>query len=361
MDDAPVGTALPIQTVATTKTAADGSYSIELAPTPAMQKVAAGNGGWVNLEVGTAAVATTTRTETAGISRKVSGSTWDLTATTTDQSSSSSTTARRATAGDEDPAPTANALAPLDLVFSADSPTTTPGTPDSAVTRTALSRANPSYCSFIVTGRPKRATSVVEFHSASNSNGLWSYGKQADSDIDQGIDYSGDGGWTIGVTRHVANTTSSTAGRDHTGKVDNYGRTNFEFVDGYYKNTFGSGIGNCTGTSIPVGTKVKNPIEWFGGVSSSTKAGSEYFGCSSQPQKGNRSAYAPGSFHIRDANDAAEIGAALSIGPLQLGGKSGYSTRMYMTWQVKRGKGIWLCGTNYGVIHAGVVHAQNIP
>jgi hypothetical protein len=32
---------------------------------------------------------------------------------------------------------------------------------------------------------------------------------------------------------------------------------------------------------------------------------------------------------------------------------------MDMKWVSKRGKGIWLCGTNYGVTRAGVIHAQN--
>lgn len=46
---------------------------------------------------------------------------------------------------------------------------------------------------------------------------------------------------------------------------------------------------------------------------------------------------------------------------LNLGGTSGYSTKMDMHWDSKRGRGVWLCGiTGDEATNPGIIHSQNI-
>jgi hypothetical protein len=372
LEDAQPGDELPIETVATTSTSVDGRYAVTLAPTPAMEAAAATNGGWVNLNVGTVTSLETgamsgERIESTGISRRVEGTTWAAAAAPSPVEGAIETfakalgrpSARVAAQTSERPAPETNQQMEADLVVSKDSPVATTTRVAGQLGRTSALAAGRAYCSFVTTARPQRRVSVVEFHNASNSNASWSYGQSADSDIEAGIDYSGNGGWTVGATRHVSNRTSSTVSRSYAGgdKANNYGRTDFDFVDGYYK-PYGNGA-TCHGTSIPVNTKVRNPVEWVGGVGSSTASGSEFIGCDQSPQSGHRTSYPAGTSFERSDSSAAKIGGAVDIGPISLGATSGYSTQMDMKWVSKRGKGIWLCGTNYGVTRAGVIHAQN--
>lgn len=60
----------------------------------------------------------------------------------------------------------------------------------------------------------------------------WAYGRTADPDVDGGVDYSGDGGWTASGTFHISNTNDASVFRD------------------YY------GVANNDGASIPVNTKI---------------------------------------------------------------------------------------------------------
>jgi len=53
LQDAQPGEELAIQTVATARTASDGSYTIDLVPTQAMEQAADMNGDWLNFDVGT--------------------------------------------------------------------------------------------------------------------------------------------------------------------------------------------------------------------------------------------------------------------------------------------------------------------
>jgi hypothetical protein len=230
------------------------------------------------------------------------------------------------------------------------------------VATTEAVEAAPAYCSFIVDARPQRGVDLVEFHNAGNSDARWTYGQSADSDIESGIDYSGNGGWEIGATRHVGTARSATVYRAYTGgtKANNFGNSAFEFVDGHYQATWGIGT-TCYGTSIPVNTKTKNPVEWVGGVGSNTAAGSEFIGCDQAPQSDHRTSYPVGSGFSRTENSAAKITAAVDIGPINVGAKSGFSTYMDSRWDSKRGHGIWLCGTNYYPTTAGVIHAQSRP
>ena len=363
MATAKPGDVLEIETVATTQTGPDGSYEIRLAPTAAMTRAASANGGWLNFDVGTVA-SDLGRSQSTGISRRVSKGGWQL-----------ADTDAQARVALEDPAAAPDLEAPgfseamatqADLVISDASPElSSPVDPQPSVVAQPMDEEvadYSGYCSFVVDATPQRYVSVVEFHNAANSNGKWTYGASADSDVEMGIQYSGSGDWSIGATRHISNSDGASVSMSYVGgdKANNYGRTAFEFVDGHYALIYGLGP-QCYGTSATVGTKVKNPISWQGGVSTNTDAGSEYFGCTNSPQSTHRTSYPVGSTFTRESSSASQIGAAVDIGPISLGAKSGYSTSMDMHWDSKRGTGIWLCGTYSGVTTAGVIHAQNRP
>lgn len=360
IESAQPGDELPIESLATDRTAADGSYAIDIVPTPAMKSAAARNGGWLNFDVGVTD-ASSGKLATAGVTRRLSGGGWQDTPVR-DQPA---LLARAA--GERVPVETGA----VDLTLTPDSPEVAPtdtaptDTASTASRRTTGTLAAPAatsaYCSFIVDARPRRWVNVVEFHNASKSEASWSYGRTADSNIEGGIDYSGDGGWKVGVTRHISNRISATAGRVHpAGKaVNHFAATKFEFVDGHYQ-PYGAGS-TCRDTTIPVNTKVKNPVTWYGGVSANTGAGSEFIGCANAPQSRYRAGYGVGGYFIRERDKAAKISAAVDLGPIRVGAQSGFSSQVRLKWTVKERRGIWLCGTYSAPPTAGVIHAQNRP
>src|SRR5690606_4880130 len=97
------------------------------------------------------------------------------------------------TSDDETAKPAENRLPVTNVVLSADSMKTAPGA--ARATRQALSTAGDfttsgvTYCKYKVINSVKRATRVVEFHSAANADSFWSYGKTSDSDIQGAINF----------------------------------------------------------------------------------------------------------------------------------------------------------------------------
>lgn len=359
LDTAQVGDRLPIETLASTPVNADGTYTIALTPTAAMRKVAAANGGWVNFDI-SASSPGVGKTTMSGISRRIVNGAWVVPGNKA-PAATRATGARSAplgAVGDEDPSTPASTTTVTDLVLTDSSGDI--GATGAAAKRTA-SAAEPAPsasvpCSFVTTGNPQRSVNVVEFHNAANANASWTYGQTADSDVEGGIQYNGSGDWSIGATKHVSNNNSSSVGRSYTDKINNFGTTDFKFVDGYYQ-PYGSGT-TCNGTSIPVNTKVKNPVSWVSGVGGNQGPGSEYIGCDQSPQNGHRVTLALNGFYERKSNTASRIGGAVDLGPITVGATSGFSTNMSSKWTAKRGK-VWLCGTNKDVPYAGVIHAQN--
>ncbi|XBB68904.1 hypothetical protein ABFU82_06205 [Nocardioides sp. WV_118_6] len=362
IESAQPGDELPIEALATDRTAADGSYAIDIVPTPAMKSAAERNGGWLNFDVGVADT-TSGKLATAGVTRRLTSAGWQDTAPQDQPALLARTTGERVPV----------ATGPVDLALTPSSPDISPANAAPAARGTAAARGSSAatlaeapapgsaYCSFIVDGRPQRWVNVVEFHNASKSEASWSYGRTADSNIESGIDYSGDGGWKVGVTRHISNQTSAKVFRSYpAGKaVNHFASTKFEFVDGHYQ-PYGAGS-TCRDTTIPVNTKVKNPVTWYGGVSANTGAGSEFIGCANAPQSNHRAGYGIGSGFTRDENKAAKIGAAVDLGPIKVGAQSGFSSNVSVKWTAKERRGIWLCGTYSAPPTAGVIHAQNRP
>lgn len=361
-DTAPVGSELPIETVAVTETQADGSYELDLAATPEMQAAADRNGGTLNLEVGVVDDELD-KIDTSTVTRELGDDgDWALPDAETsevadvDMSSAALKAPARPTTKETRRGP--------QFVLSASSESVPPAKKDKktkAVASLEAEEAGRTYCSFIVTGRPQRPVNVIEFHNAGNSDAKWVYGNKADSDIDGAIDYSGDGGWKIAGSASISTSQSTSVSHSQSTVANNYGTSDFVFVDGYYKATIWGGSNTCYGSSITVNTKSKRAVEWVQGVGSNRNAGSEFIGCDQSPQSTHRSAYGVGDGFTRNRSSASKISGAVDLGVIKVGAQSGFSTELDVSWVARRGHGIWLCGTNYYPGTAGVIHAQNRP
>ncbi len=360
-DTAPVGSELPIETIAVTETQANGSYELALDATPEMQEAAERNGGTLNLEVGVVDDELD-KIDTSTVTRELGdGGEWTL----PDPETAEIADVDVSSAALKGPARPTTKEAPRgpQFVLSASSEDAPLAKKDNRAKGATSLEADTgrTYCSFIVTGRPQRPVNVIEFHNAANSNARWTYGQKADSDIDGAIDYSGDGGWKASGSASISNSQTSSVYRYTDAVANNYGTTNFEFVDGYYKATWGGGSNICYGSSITVNTKSKRAVSWVQSVGSNRNAGSEFIGCASSPQKDHRSDYPVNTGFARNTSSASKIGGAVDLGVLKVGAQSGFSIELDIRWDSKRGRGIWLCGTNYYPRTAGVIHAQNRP
>ncbi|MFJ9315652.1 hypothetical protein ACIRN4_15790 [Pimelobacter simplex] len=374
--DGAIGADLPIQTVGTVLTASDGSYRLPLSSTVQMQQAARANGGYLNLDIGVVSDELG-KLETTTVVRKLNPlGQWALPEpVSTDVDVDGTGDPNDPEAGDDAPdalaAPVSddpeveNPQAQPDFVLSSDSPDVpdAPAASSSSSNRAGLAAETPVYtpCSYVVDARPVRSVNIVEFHNATNSRAKWTYGEHADSDIQGAVDYSGDGGWSIHGSRHVGNTASGSVYKSYAvgKKANNFGTTTFTFVDGHYK---ALGIGKwCEGTTVPPGTKLKRVGSWYGGAGHNTAPGSEFIGCAHRPQSDHRNDYEKGTGFIRNKRSAASITGAVNLGPIKVGAQSGYSSEVVLEWHAERGTGIWLCGTNYEPLRAGVIHAQNRP
>jgi len=336
--EAQVGDSLTVVTVATTTTAADGSYRVEVDPTGRMRAEAAGNDGWVNFDV---SVATADgRAQGTGFSRRTVPGGWAQR-----NPRALSLEAGGGTTSDQ------GALDDVDFSFAG----VTSGATSTGVAPTATGS---TLCSFDVTATPERYVRILNFHNASNANASWTYGETADSDIETAFK-AGGGAWGVRGSSHVGNSDGSSVGHSYTDKVNHYARTSFQFTEGYYK-PFGQGS-YCNGDpSIPVMSKRKTATRWVGGVSPKRAPGAYFVGCRSHPQSDYRKSYPAGSFFHKSTTRATRIGAAVDVGPITVGGTSGYSTQVDMKWDITRGRGIWLCGNEDAITGSpGVINAQN--
>ncbi|MFJ9317873.1 hypothetical protein ACIRN4_27040 [Pimelobacter simplex] len=370
VESAKVGDRLPIETLATVTTDANGSYEIDVEPTAAMQRAARANDGWVNFDI-SVADADLGRLESSIVTRRLVGDDWQTPA----EASPSPAAARTAKVSAQSQraarrlgeVPSTDS-ASTDLVISASSEKVDLAAPArrgvagrSTAAEAAAAEA-PVYalCSFEVQAKPERYVNIIELHNATNSRLTWRYGKKADSDIDAAMDYSGDGGWQIRGNGHIGNSHGDfvdgviPAGQ----RINQYAITKFEFVEGQYKPY---GLGRlCKDTSIPVNSKSKKAVKWLTGADERPGAGAEYVGCDQAPQSAHRARYGVGNSYTRDTENASKIGFGVDVGPINLGSQSGFSENVTLHWTAVKGP-IWLCGTNQGIRYAGVIHAQNKP
>jgi hypothetical protein len=370
---AEVGEELWPVTVAVAHTDARGRYQVYLTPTAAIERAASGNDGWVSFDV--SVTSTDGRAQSVSTPRRLVDGAW-VQASPRAAMHGAGEGATRVDPGDE-----FGALDDVDFTFDAQASSTTPrgSVPAARVgpgrESTEVSYADPLSagsassdpaaatgsvpCSFEVTRRPQRSVRVLNWHNAGNSNATWTYGTSADSDLDVAFDGSGDGTWSLRGAFHVGNTVGSTVRQTVKTAFNKYARTSFRWTEGYYK-PFGVG-GYCNGDpSIPVWSKRKTATTWVAGVANDAGAGAAYQGCSVAPQNGFRTSYPVGSGYKKASTTATRISVAADVGPINIGGSSGYSTELDVSWNSVRGQGMWLCGKRDDLTGApGVIHAQN--
>lgn len=371
------GDELPIRVVATTRTAADGTYTLRAAPTAPMRKQAATADGWVNLNISVLSD-TAERVSVTGISRRITDGGWETLGATDAQRIAAARNTSLAkvaaktrpqfatanTSDDEAAKPAENRLPVTNVVLSADSMKTAPGA--ARATRQALSTAGDfttsgvTYCKYKVINSVKRATRVVEFHSAANADSFWSYGKTSDSDIQGAINFGNV--WAPHTTSHISNTAGTLARKHHKKAANLYGRIATRFNIGTFVPVdprTGSTGDTCYHTGMIAGTtKTAHAAYWAGGFDQKAGKGSEFIGCKKNPQKQYRARIPRDSDMERISGHAATISTGVKFGVASLSTKSGYSEHVTLHWHTERGP-IFLCGTYRDFPLAGVVHAQN--
>lgn len=204
-------------------------------------------------------------------------------------------------------------------------------------------------CTWFVDFHTTDSTRIIETHNHYNADFRWSYGGGADSDIDVGIDYSGNGGWTIDGTVHIGQTDGAEIFGTTGEFYDAFVRTNFRYLHGHY-----GPIGDyCPG---PFGTKKVYSVDWWGGISDDNGALRQ--SCLNNP---NRGTYRIGQGLIKNSSRALKVGFAVGMpGGIRLGQTSGYSTRVDMSWTVTEDAGLFLCGRDGPATSSpGVIWASN--
>jgi hypothetical protein len=121
----------------------------------------------------------------------------------------------------------------------------------------------------------------------------------------------------------------------------------------------------CDGTaSGTVGDQYQNPTDWAGSTLLDYDSGAAPKSCSNPPQSNYRGTYPVGGSLTLLRTKATKISVAASLPGITVGATSGYSTSVQLSWQSKRGTGIYLCGTTgdeagSSGVGPGVVYAQN--
>lgn len=383
--DAQVGDELDIQTLSVAHTDASGRYQVHVAPTEQLKAAAAANGGWISFDV---SVATPDgRAQGLSSSRRLAEDGWvqDNPRAGMAGHDGSTTRAAAVAAAPVDWADNQGALDDFDVTFTTPAPPNhsaqsakagakaaliARGRESNEITYSSATTADGTVtamsggsvpCSFVTTAMPQRYTRILRMHNAHDSDAHWTYGKSADTDLNVAFDASGDGSWSLRGTHHVGNSDDNNVHAKLDSAYNRYVRTKFQWVEGYYR-PYGLGDYCNSDMSIPVWSKRKTATTWLGGVADDTGAGSEFIGCDQYPQNKYRTSYPRGTGFYKGSTTAKRIGLAVDVGPINVGGTSGYSENLDMGWDAVRGNGIWLCGDADHVTGAPrIIHAQNRP
>lgn len=213
-------------------------------------------------------------------------------------------------------------------------------------------------CSYVTTATPTTYTKVAEFHSTAYTTGKWTYGTSADSDIDVGLDYDGNGGWGVSGTAHVGTSLGSNTGVQVGGSlVGYYATTNMQYVEGYYK-PYGSysGYTTCSGLSVTPWTKSVRASKWLGGTGSTGSL--TQYDCYDAPQSSYRNNQLAGSFFSTSSSRAAKFNGAANFSYISLGATSGYSTNIDLHWDWNKGRGGLSCGSNAYPPYAKIIYVN---
>lgn len=348
-------------------TAKDGSYALDLEPTPAMLHEAAENGGWLNFFVSSTAG---TGSTLVSVSRQVDLESGELLAPEEQNESAPviddpvrpgfsrhDAVAKNGVVGDpeDETVTTSISEAPeLNLMLDVDSTTAAKG---------GMAPAATTFCTAVYNTPIKKWGTVMEFHKPTNAKASWIYGTTADTSWDVGLQVGGGTTWLKIGTHKTANT-GQRAGAQYLGGAarNAYAQSQFFFQRYHYAPAQGYSAPagtQCYGmpSHIRVGTKVRVPQKWVGGEQLNTNiAGAEFIGC---PAQRYRTPYSAHGIYDRDSKKASRLGFGAQCGGYWVGAQSGFSENVQLKYRGRAAPGFFLCGTNAGPMEAGVVHAQN--
>jgi hypothetical protein len=329
LDGVQVGEERFPQVLTTTTTDSHGHYQVHLTPDRALLEKAASNGGYLNLELG---VDAGSRDIQETVPAYWNGSGWG-----------------RPDRVETLPSTEHHTLLATDPKTGAVNGTKSAG---------RYSTLGTVSCSFVTTGTPTRYTKVVEFHNTAYTSGRWTYGTSADSDIDVGLDYDGNGGWGVSGTAHIGTSLGSNSGVARSGVLlGYYGTTNMQYLEGYYQpyGTY-SGYTTCSGLSVTPWTKSVRATKWLGGTGSTGSL--TQYDCYDAPQSSYRNNQLNGSFFSTSSSRAAKFSGSANFSYISLGATSGYSTNIDLHWDWNLGRGGYSCGSNAYPPYAKIIYVN---
>ncbi len=330
LTDAKVGDTVTPRLLASATTDRQGRYTLRILPDKALQRALAKNGNWLDVDIG---VTGSGGNSAESVSGYWNGHSW----------------------GRND---RPESLPKRNQVTRLVAPAVGSAAAGVGVGTQSVTPMGTVPCSFIVTGTPTRYTKVVEYHATAAIDGSWTYGRTADSDIDVGLQADGKGGWKVSGSAHVSTSNGSSTGATSAGKlVGYYGTTNMQYTEGYLKpyGTY-SGYTTCSGTGYTPWTKSVRATKWLGGASSNGSL--TQYDCYDSPQSGHRNTQMAGSFFSTSSARAQKYAGAASFSYIGLGGTSGFSSYVHLSWSWSHGKGGYSCGSNNYPPYAKIVYVN---
>jgi hypothetical protein len=328
---APIGQAITPVTVAAAEADSSGSYAIAFEPSEVLLKEMSSNDGWANLRLSITSPAGERLVES--LTRAWDGDHWS---------------GRQY----EDQSPTTKVSSAF--VYDSNGKLLN-ASPDLVIGCCAYG------CQYVLDAEYRYSVRVANFHTSSNATGRWEYGATADSSIDTAFAPALEG-WRVDGSAHVGSTLSAKIAGHTDTEYHAWARTDFRFRQGHIQDYFGAPVGTqCSGTvPMAVGDQTIVPVSWAGGIAANHGAGSESLGCSAEPRLSHRGNYPANTFFYKGSSKATRIGFAVGLPLANLGATSGYSSNVDMSWDVKRGNRIYLCGqTGDETGTPGVIYSAN--
>ena len=335
LDTAATGDVITPVVLSAGRTDVNGRYQLTATPNDKMVAEANRNDGWVNFQL---TVDSASGTTSQNFSRAWHNHAW-------------STKERQDLAG------------PVNVQYVYDTKGKLLNGTSKAVNGVATATTATAYgCQYVIDTTYRLSTRLGQHHNASNADSYWQYGTTADSDIDVGAKSWGSSAWSISGSAHVGNSLSTAVTSSHTTAFHAWIRTDMRYQKGHIQDYYGAANGStCSGSGLRVGDQKTAVQTWAGGVGSDTQAGAYDRGCIQSPMSSYRGTYPAGTGLTISSSRATRSSVAVSTPYLNLGGTSGYSTKMDMHWDSKRGRGVWLCGiTGDEATNPGIIHSQNI-
>jgi hypothetical protein len=171
------------------------------------------------------------------------------------------------------------------------------------------------HCSKTFKSASDNWTTVGEVHTATKMSYEFTYGQTADSDLSIGFSANGSSGWSIGGTRHIGNSSSTSV--QWTGGEDEGWRLISVFHYGKYK----------WGGDYPCRQDYEvDPVAWNSGTDTYNSAIHDLdYHCQDYPVS-QRASFNPGANFDRNDSDFVQFSGAATVFGASLKGQSGSST-----------------------------------